>query len=78
LFRASCPPGGACFTNLSEAALLLLRLGRTAFGGPATLIARLRDGLVERWHWLMPAQLLGSAVVIQGITYQIVKIEIII
>lgn len=37
---------------LREVALLFLRLGFTAFGGPAAHIAMMRDEVVKRRHWI--------------------------
>ena len=37
---------------LDELALFFLRLGTTAFGGPAAHIAIMEDELVRRRHWL--------------------------
>src|SRR5574339_1297616 len=39
-------------TRLRELALLFLRLGATAFGGPAAHIAMLEDEVVRRRRWL--------------------------
>jgi chromate transporter len=39
-------------TTLSELAVLFLRLGATAFGGPAAHIAMMRDEVVRRHKWL--------------------------
>lgn len=38
--------------SLSDIALLFLRLGTTAFGGPAAHIAMMEDEVVRRRHWL--------------------------
>ena len=45
-------------TQLSELATLFLRLGVTAFGGPAAHIAMMRDEVVERHKWLTDAEFL--------------------
>ena len=37
---------------MAEVAWLFLRLGLTAFGGPAAHIAMLEDEVVRRRHWL--------------------------
>lgn len=38
--------------HLREVALLFLRLGATAFGGPAAYIAMMQDEVVKRRHWV--------------------------
>jgi chromate transporter len=56
-------------TPLSELALLFLRLGTTAFGGPAAHIAMMRDEVVQRRKWLSDEQfldLLGATNLIPG------------
>ena len=56
-------------TSLSELALLFLRLGSTAFGGPAAHIAMMRDEVVHRRKWLADDQfldLLGATNLIPG------------
>ena len=56
-------------TPLSELALLFLRLGATAFGGPAAHIAMMRDEVVRRRHWLTEEcflDLLGATNLIPG------------
>jgi len=45
-------------TSLAELALLFLRLGATAFGGPAAHVAMLRDEVVTRRAWLTDAEFL--------------------
>jgi chromate transporter len=56
-------------TSLSEIALLFLRLGATAFGGPAAHIAMLEDEVVRRRKWLSEERfldLLGATNLIPG------------
>jgi chromate transporter len=56
-------------TKLSEVALLFLRLGFTAFGGPAAHIAIMEDEVVRRRRWLTPERfldLLGASTLIPG------------
>lgn len=58
-------------TSLRELALLFLRLGTTAFGGPAAHIALMRHEVVVRRGWLSEARfldLLGISSVIPGPT----------
>lgn len=45
-------------TPLREIALLFIRLGATAFGGPAAHIAMMEDEVVNRRRWLTRAQFL--------------------
>jgi len=56
-------------TRLSELAGLFLRLGLTAFGGPAAHVAMMRDEVVRRRQWLTEQQfldLLSAANLIPG------------
>lgn len=56
-------------TTLLELALLFLRLGATAFGGPAAHIAMMEDEVVRRRRWLSPERfldLLGATNLIPG------------
>jgi chromate transporter len=56
-------------TSLAELALLFLRLGATAFGGPAAHIAMMRDEVVRRRKWLTDERfldLLGATNLIPG------------
>lgn len=55
--------------RLAELALLFLRLGTTAFGGPAAHIAMMRDEVVRRRGWLTDEEfldLLGATNLIPG------------
>ena len=55
--------------ELVELALLFLRLGATAFGGPAAHIALMRDEVVVRRRWLSEEHfldLLGATNLIPG------------
>ncbi len=45
-------------TTLGEIAAVFLRLGTTAFGGPAAHVAMMRDEVVRRRGWLTDAELL--------------------
>ena len=45
-------------TTLAELSILFLRLGVTAFGGPAAHIAMMRDEVVERRRWLSDSEFL--------------------
>jgi chromate transporter len=59
----------AARTSLAELALLFLRLGATAFGGPAAHIAMMRDEVVRRRNWLSEERfldLLGATNLIPG------------
>jgi chromate transporter len=63
----SVSPSGHGF--LRELALFFLRLGTTAFGGPAAHIAIMEDELVRRRHWLSREKfldLLGASNLIPG------------
>ena len=56
-------------TSLKTLALLFLRLGTTAFGGPAAHIAMMEDEVVRRRHWLTHDEfldLLGATNLIPG------------
>jgi len=56
-------------TSLRELALLFLRLGATAFGGPAAHIAMMEDEVVRRRAWLTSEEfldLLGASNLIPG------------
>jgi chromate transporter len=56
-------------TTLRELALLFLRLGATAFGGPAAHIAMMQDEVVRRRKWLSEERfldLLGATNLIPG------------
>lgn len=62
-----CPPGSRAARR--EVALLFLRLGCTAFGGPAAHIALMRQEVVVRRRWLSDRQfldLLGATNLIPG------------
>src|SRR5260370_13961104 len=55
--------------SLTELALFFLRLGTTAFGGPAAHIAIMEDELVRRRKWLSREKfldLLGASNLIPG------------
>ena len=63
--------GQAPAGSLSEVAALFLRLGFVAFGGPAALIALMRDEVVRRRRWVSEQQfldLLGASNLIPGPT----------
>ena len=63
------PAGDGQRTPLRELAALFLRLGATAFGGPAAHIAMMRDEVVGRRRWLTDARfldLLGATNLIPG------------
>jgi chromate transporter len=56
-------------TTLRELALFFLRLGTTAFGGPAAHIAMMEEEVVRRRHWVSREKfldLLGAANLIPG------------
>jgi chromate transporter len=62
-------PGDAKRGSLKELALFFLRLGVTAFGGPAAHIAMMEDELVRRRKWLSREKfldLLGASSLIPG------------
>src|SRR5947208_5815409 len=61
----------AAETSLRELAVLFLRLGFTAFGGPAAHIAMMEDEVVRRRGWMTRERLLdpiGAANLIPGPT----------
>ncbi len=61
--------GGAQRASLTELALFFLRLGTTAFGGPAAHIAMMEDELIRRRKWLSREKfldLLGASNLIPG------------
>jgi chromate transporter len=63
------PPGSAGRSSLRELATFFLRLGTTAFGGPAAHIAMMEDELVRRRRWLSRERfldLLGASHLIPG------------
>jgi chromate transporter len=63
------PSGHAEKGSLAELALFFLRLGTTAFGGPAAHIALMEDELVRRRKWLSREKfldLLGASNLIPG------------
>lgn len=65
----SSAPQGERRTSLVELALLFLRLGSTAFGGPAAHIAMMQVEVVTRRRWLSDEQfldLVGAANLIPG------------
>jgi chromate transporter len=64
---------------LGELALFFLRLGTTAFGGPAAHVAIMEDELVRRRHWLSREKfldLLGASNLIPGPSSSEVAIHI--
>jgi chromate transporter len=64
-----CRAGDHRSTRLRELALLFLRLGATAFGGPAAHIAMMHDEVVRRRNWLSEERfldLLGVTNLIPG------------
>jgi len=54
----SRPADNTTTTPLSEIALLFLKLGTTAFGGPAAHIALMDEEVVRRRHWLSEQEFL--------------------
>lgn len=64
-------PSGREAAPLAEVAAVFLRLGATAFGGPAAHIALMREELVRRRRWLDDARfldLVGAANLVPGPT----------
>lgn len=65
----AAPAAGGERVSLLELALFFLRLGTTAFGGPAAHIAIMEDELVRRRKWLSREKfldLLGASSIIPG------------
>lgn len=63
------PESGSTRGSLSEVAKLFLRLGATAFGGPAAHISMMHDEVVKRRKWLSDEQfldLIGATNLIPG------------
>src|SRR5580704_926785 len=61
--------GESARVSLSELAAIFLRLGLTAFGGPAAHVAIMEDEFVRRRRWLTHERfldLLGAANLIPG------------
>jgi len=62
-------PHGTKRSNLGEVAILFLRLGITAFGGPAAHVAIMEDEVVRRRRWITQEKfldLLGAVNLIPG------------
>jgi chromate transporter len=67
--EAERAPDPGARTSLGEIARVFLKLGTTAFGGPAAHIAMFEDEIVRRRGWLTPAEFLdflGAANLIPG------------
>jgi chromate transporter len=67
--RDGSPKVGGGGTSIAELAVLFLRLGATAFGGPAAHIAMMRDEVVRRRKWMTDERfldLLGATNLIPG------------
>lgn len=67
--RVPSAPNPPVPASLAGLALLFLRLGLTAFGGPAAHIALMRAEVVERHHWLTQEEfldLLGASNLVPG------------
>ena len=65
------PPAPSRLAKLAEVARLFLRLGLTAFGGPAAYIAMMEDEVVARRRWIARDEFLdrlGAANLIPGPT----------
>jgi chromate transporter len=66
---AAAQPESPSRTTLGELAALFLRLGATAFGGPAAHLAMMHDEVVTRRRWLTEERfldLLGATNLIPG------------
>jgi chromate transporter len=64
LGAAPTPAGdGAVPFGLASVFLFFLKVGSVLYGSGYVLLAFLRDGLVDRWHWLTSAQLLDATAV---------------
>jgi chromate transporter len=73
------PTGEPPETTLREHALLFVRLGATAFGGPAAHIAMMQDEVVRRRKWLSEERfldLLGATNLIPGPNSTEMKVHI--